>query len=405
MKKPLQKRRSYRFTRWAAVCVASAMLMLYGITGRAAQTGTVNNDNVNVRTQASAESDRVCKLPKDTELAIVDQTTGSDGNVWYSVTFTFEGEEKSGWIRSDMVTVSETEEPVGGEEGSASPTSTGSYSIQEPAETYPASDILSQTGLQIGEDIFTAWVVDAGVTGGRELYLVWASDEGGNQGWFYYDPQDRTFQREMGQFSGGGAGEPEGMIQSLQDELGRLKEESAASLSQRLYVIIGLSVLSVILLIIVIVLAIKLRGTEYEYYDEDEEDDENEDEYEDYEEPKKKRGGLFRRRVQEEEDDDDDEKSDFDDLLIAVKKKWAEEEEREAYGESYEDEEDFDEEPEDYEEPMEEEPLEEEELPEIDMSAVLEVEKEAAKESVPFEEEEDMDDFDIEILDLDDLDL
>ena len=403
MKKPLQKRRSYRFTRWAAVCVASAMLMLYGITGRAAQTGTVNNDNVNVRTQASAESDRVCKLSKDTELAIVDQTTGSDGNVWYSVTFTFEGEEKSGWIRSDMVTVSETEEPEGGEEGSASSASTGSYSIQEPAETYPASDVLSQTGLQIGEDIFTAWVVDAGVTGGRELYLVWASDEGGNQGWFYYDPQDRTFQREMGQFSGGGAGEPEGMIQSLQDELGRLKEESAASLSWRLYVIIGLSVLSVILLIIVIVLAIKLRGTEYEYYDEDEEEDDDEEDYEDYEEPKKKRGGLFRRRVQE--DDDDSEKSDFDDLLIAVKKKWAEEEEREAYGESYEDEEDFDEEPEDYEEPMEEEPLEEEELPEIDMSAVLEVEKEAVKESVPVEEEEDMDDFDIEILDLDDLDL
>lgn len=403
MKKPLQKRRSYRFTRWAAVCVASAMLMLYGITGRAAQTGTVNNDNVNVRTQASAESDRVCKLSKDTELAIVDQTTGSDGNVWYSVTFTFEGEEKSGWIRSDMVTVSETEEPEGGEEGSASSASTGSYSIQEPAETYPASDVLSQTGLQIGEDIFTAWVVDAGVTGGRELYLVWASDEGGNQGWFYYDPQDRTFQREMGQFSGGGAGEPEGMIQSLQDELGRLKEESAASLSRRLYVIIGLSVLSVILLIIVIVLAIKLRGTEYEYYDEDEEEDDDEEDYEDYEEPKKKRGGLFRRRVQE--DDDDSEKSDFDDLLIAVKKKWAEEEEREAYGESYEDEEDFDEEPEDYEEPIEEEPLEEEELPEIDMSAVLEVEKEAVKESVPVEEEEDMDDFDIEILDLDDLDL
>lgn len=409
MKKLLQKRRSYRFTRWAAVCAASAMLMLYGITGRAAQTGTVNNDNVNVRTQASAESDRVCKLSKDTELAIVDQTTGSDGKVWYSVTFTFEGEEKSGWIRSDMVTVSETEEPEGGEGGSASPA--GGYSIQEPAETYPASDILSQTGLQVGEDIFTAWVVDAGVTGGRELYLVWASDVGGNQGWFYYDPQDRTFQREMGQFSGGGAGEPEGMIQSLQEELGRLKEESAASLSKRLYMIIGLSVLSVILLIIVIVLAVKLRGTEYEYYDDEEDDDEDEEDYEDYQEPKKKRGGLFHRRVQEEEDDEEGEKSDFDDLLIAVKKKWAEEEEQEAYGKNYgEDENDFEE----SEEESEEEYLDEEELPEIDMSAVLEIEEEAVKEKkakskveepIPLDEEEDMDDFDIEILDLDDLDL
>lgn len=401
MKNLLHGRRSYRFARYAAICAASAMLLLYGMTGRAAGTGTVNNDNVNVRTQASTESEQVCKLSRNTELAIVDQTTGNDGNVWYSVTFTLDGAEKSGWIRSDMVTVTETEEPGG--EGEPGSVSTGSYSIQEPIEAYPGSDVLSETGIQVGENTFTAWVVDAGVTGGRELYLVWASDAGGSQGWFYYDPQDGTFQREMGQFSGGGAGEPEGMIQSLQNELGNLKEESAKSLSKRLYVIIGLGALSLILLIIVIVLAIKLRGTEYEYYDDDDEDD-DEDDYEDYEEPKKKRGGLFRRRAQEEEDDEEEEKSDFDDLLIAVKKKWAEEEEREAYVENYGDEEyeedDF-EEPEE-EEVSQEEPLQEEELPEIDMSAVLEIEKKA-EESILAEEE--LDDFDIEILDLDDLDL
>ncbi len=401
-----------RFTRWVALCVASMMLMLYGMTGLAAQTATVNVDNVNVRTQASAESDRVCKVAKNTEMAIVDQTTGSDGNVWYSVTFTHEGTEKSGWIRSDMVTVSETEEPAGeGEgEGGGSPVSVGGYFIQEPAETYPASDVLSQTGIQVGEESFTAWVVDAGVTGGRELYLVWASDGGGNQGWFYYDPQDQTFQREMGQFSGGGAGEPEGMIQSLQGELANLKEESAKNLSQRLYIIIGLSALSLILLILVIVLAVKLRGTEYEYYDDEDEDNEDDDYYE--EEPKKKRGGLFRRRDKEEDEDDDDEKSDFDDLLVAVKKKWAEEEEQEAYKESYE--EDYGEEPYDEPEEMEEEEeFSESDLPEIDMSAVLEVEEEAAKEKKgkkakvkePDPIEEDMEDFDIEILDLDDLDL
>ena len=413
MKKLLQKGRSHRFARYAAICAASAMLLLYGMTGRAAQTGTVNNDNVNVRTQASAESERVCKLSINTELAIVDQTTGNDGNVWYSVTFTHEGEEKSGWIRSDMVTVSETEAPEGEIGGETGPVSTGSYSIQEPVEKYPASDVLSETAIQVGEESFTAWVVDAGVTGGRELYLVWATD-GGSQGWFYYDPQDGTFQREMGQFSGGGAGEPEGMIQSLQNELGNLKEESAKSLSQRLYIIIGLGVLSFILLIIVIVLAIKLRGTEYEYYDDDEDDDEDEDDYDDYEEPRKKRGGLFRRKVQEEEDDDEDEKSDFDDLLIAVKKKWAEEDEKEAYVENYGDE---DYEDDDFEEPEEvsgDEDLLDEELPEIDMSAVLEIEAEAVKEKkarskaeepVPVEDEEEMDDFDIEILDLDDLDL
>ena len=165
MKKLLQRQSSCRFTRWAAICAAGIMLMMCGITGRAAQTATANTDNVNVRTQASAESERVCKVLKSTELTVVDQTTGSDGNVWYSVTFTHEGTEKSGWIRSDMVTVTETEDPAEEGEGEGSTVSAGSYSIQEPIETYPASDVLSQTGIQVGEESFTAWVVDAGVTG------------------------------------------------------------------------------------------------------------------------------------------------------------------------------------------------------------------------------------------------
>ncbi len=424
MKKLPHKRISRRFSHFAAACAVGVMLMMYGITGRAAQVGTVLSDNVNVRTEASANSDRVCKLTKDTQVAIVDQTTGSDGQIWYSITFTHEGTEKSGWIRSDMVDVTETEDPAegGAEGGSGGAVSAGAYSIQEPVETYPAADALSQTVIPVGEQSFTAWVVDAGLTGGRELYLVWAVDAGGNPGWFYYDPQDGTFQREMGQFSGGGSREPEGMIESLQNELAKSKEENEKSLSQRLYIIIGLAALSVILLILVIVLSVKLRNAEYEYYDDDEEEDEGEDEDEDYEdEPKKKRGGLFRRRSRDEdyEDDTEIEGSDFDDLLVAVKKKWAEEEEREARKMAYEDdEEDYGDEEEYEEEDIYEEDEEEElfstkELPKIDMSAVMEIEEEAAKEKQkknskkkapqPAIEPDDDDDLDIEILDFEDL--
>jgi len=236
MKKMLQKRRNRSFCRLAAGCAAGIMLMVYGITGLAAQKGSNHVDNVNVRTQASAESDRVCKLPQNTELTIVDQADGTDGMVWYSVTFTLNGQEMSGWIRSDMVTVTETEEPPegespeeGGTEGGGMPASAGGYTIQEPVEAYPASDALSQTGIEAGGQNYTAWVVDAGLTGGRELYLVWAVDSGGSQGWFYYDPQDGTFQREMGQFSGSGSGEPGGMIESLQKELESTKEANAES--------------------------------------------------------------------------------------------------------------------------------------------------------------------------------
>lgn len=411
-----QKRRSRGLCRLAAACAVGVMLMMYGITGRAAQTGTVRSDNVNVRTEASANSERVCKLSAGTQLSIAEQTTGSDGQIWYSVTFTHEGAEKSGWIRSDMVNVSETEEPPaegGTEEGADGGTvSIGGYSIQEPVEPYPATDALSETTIPVGEQSFNAWVVDAGLTGGRELYLVWASDAGGNQGWFYYDPQDGTFQREMGQYSGSGSGEPEGMIESLQEELANSKEENAKNLSQRLYMIIGLGALSGILLIIVIVLSVKLRNAEYEYYDDDEDEEDEDEDDDDYEEePKKKRGGFFRRRAQEDEDEDEAEieGSDFDDLLVAVKKKWAEEEAQEARARDYDEE--------DEEEEIEEENLfSTKELPEIDMSAVLEIEEEAAKEKqkkspkskaakpvVKKKEEEADDDLDIEILDFDDL--
>ena len=424
MKKLPHKQISHRFCRLAAACAVGVMLMMYGITGRAAQTGTVLSDNVNIRTEANANSERVCKVAKDTQLAIVDQTTGSDGQVWYSVTFTHEGAEKSGWIRSDMVNVTETVDPAeGSSEGElgGGTVSASAYSIQEPVEPYPASAALSKTALPVGEQSFTTWVVDAGITGGRELYLVWAVDAGGTPGWFYYDPQEGTFQREMGQFSGGGAGEPEGMIESLQNELAESKEASEKSLSQRLYIIIGLAVLSVILLILVIVLSVKLRNAEYEYYDDDEDEDEEEDYYED--EPKKKRGGLFRRRSRDEDDENEDEieGSDFDDLLVAVKKKWAEEEELESRGMDYEDgEDDYDDE--DYEEDditwkdeEEEEIFSTKELPKIDMSAVLAVE-EAAKEKQKkkpgkkapqpaIEPEDENDDLDIEILDFDDLGL
>ena len=63
------------------------------------------------------------------------------------------------------------------------------------------------------------------------------------------------------------------MIESLQKELAESKEANEKSLSQRLYIIIGLAALSLILLILVIVLSVKLRNAEYESYDDDEDED------------------------------------------------------------------------------------------------------------------------------------
>ncbi|MCI8599847.1 MAG: SH3 domain-containing protein [Lachnospiraceae bacterium] len=440
MRKLHEYSRSRKFYKWAAICAASFMFFMSGITGLAAQVGTVQSDNVNVRSEANASSDSVCKLPANTTVDVIDQAEDSDGQTWYNVSFIYEEAETSGWIRADMLTVSEVED---GQEAEGS--GSGEYSIQEPEEAYAGSGSLTQTSIMVGDGNITAWQVDSSLTGGQELYLVYASKSDGSTGWFYYDPQDNTFQREMGQFSG--SGESEGLIDALQTELTQRQEEHAKQLSQRLYIILGLAVLSVILLVLVIIFAIKYRDAAYEYYDDDEEDDEDDDE-----ESNEIKGSS------KSYDDDG-----FDDFVKAVKKKWAEPEDEDdelAYDEEDEydddefDEDEFDDDEFDEDE-FEEDEIEEERevvrkkekrkeekrkeekrkeerkkeekkkvvrdqaleedfsgiLPEIDMSAVMEVEKEAQKKKskakqIPENGAEELEeDFDIDILDLDDLDL
>lgn len=437
MKKLHKNLRSRKLYRWTAICVASFLIFMSGITSLAAQIGTVQSDNVNVRSEADASSSSVCKLPADTVVDVIGQNEGADGQIWYNVSFIYEETEQTGWIRGDMLAVSEIEDSS--EAGGAS----GGYSIVEPEEAYAGSDALTQTSLTMGDGSVTVWQVDSSLTGGQELYLVYASKADGSTGWFYYDPQENTFQRDMGQFSGG-AGESEGLIEALQNELTQRQEEHEKQLSQRLYIIIGLGVLSVILLVLVIIFAIKYRDAAYEYYDDDEDDDSEEDSDE------------IKGSSKSYGDDG------FDDFVKAVKKKWAEPEDDDEYddedeydeeddeyeddeydGEEYDDE-DYDDEYDDEEEDVEDDEEIEEEivrkkekrkekkkkeekkkevreealeedfsgiLPEIDMSAVLEVEKEAKKTKgkkkyVPEEDDQDSeDDFDIDILDLDDLDL
>ncbi|MEI3525339.1 MAG: hypothetical protein V8Q27_03790 [Eubacteriales bacterium] len=108
--------------------------------------------------------------------------------------------------------------------------------------------------------------------------MVWASGEDGNADWYWYDPSEETFQQDLGQFS------QQGLVNSLQSELTTLKNTSAKSLKQRLYIMVGLGGLSAILLILTIVFAVKSRNAEYEYEDEDDESSGEPDEEEEFEE-------------------------------------------------------------------------------------------------------------------------
>lgn len=389
MKRLCRRRGVWKYVGGLAVCAACVLFLSAGLQGQAAQTGTVSVESARVRQEASTSAGIAGSLSSGDTVTIVDETE-SGGSTWYQVSYTQDGEEVTGWLRSDLLSVSESEEP---EETTEEPQETEEpetpaavYTIQEPSEA-PSADYLTQTSVQAGDTSYTAWQADTDTA----LYLVWASAPDGTSGWYWYDPAQETFQQDLGQFGA------QGLVTALQNELTSLKESSASSLSMRLYIIIGLGVLSAVLLVLVIVFAVKSRNAGYEYYDDedDEEPEDDDDEDDSWEEKGRKKGGFFSRRKAEEDDEEDD----FDDFLAAVNKKRT--------GGA-----DFDTEEENEGEAEPEEKVDltlTANLPEIDMSAVEEVEKKAEKtpgKTEKAQKEDDGDeDFDIEIFDIDDLNL
>lgn len=274
----------------AAVLAAGLMISTFGVQVSAARIGTITTDGARVRADADANAQKVCSLPVETNVDITDEKE-SGGKTWYQISFTLDGAQKTGWIRSDLLSVSETadpEEPAAEEPQEETPAA--AYTIQEPEGSYSDGE-LTETSIQVGDTSYTAYQADS------ELYLVWAQKADGSTGWYWYDPQENTFQRDLGQFAG--AGESAGLTESLTNELTELKETSANSLKTRLYIIIGLAVLSAILLILTIVFALKSRNAGYEYEDDDYDEDEEDDLDDFYDDLKKGR----KRRDEEEKPD------------------------------------------------------------------------------------------------------
>ncbi|MCD8068766.1 MAG: SH3 domain-containing protein, partial [Lachnospiraceae bacterium] len=72
-------------------------------------TGTITAGTVNVRASATTSSTAVTTLSSGDTFTVVGEETGSDGYVWYQAQFEQNGSTVSGYIRSDLATVS-TEE-------------------------------------------------------------------------------------------------------------------------------------------------------------------------------------------------------------------------------------------------------------------------------------------------------
>lgn len=87
-------------------------------TGPATGQASIKGVGVRVR-QAPVEGSIVCQLSSGHPLTVNKETSGSDNYTWYQVSFSYLGSEREGYVRSDLVTLAESEEnvaPLGDEE-------------------------------------------------------------------------------------------------------------------------------------------------------------------------------------------------------------------------------------------------------------------------------------------------
>lgn len=70
--------------------------------------GTVKGTNVNVR-KAAVSGSVVGQVSTGAQVTVRKETTGSDGKIWYYISFKLNGATKKGWIRSDFVKKNETQ--------------------------------------------------------------------------------------------------------------------------------------------------------------------------------------------------------------------------------------------------------------------------------------------------------
>lgn len=198
-----------------------------------AQYAVVSAEAIKVRMAPSTNEGVVERLTKDTQVIVSGQSDGSDGKVWYYVTFTGpNGAERTGFIRSDLLTLGDMV-PVQEEE------------TPEPQETIP------EPAAPVNND----------------YELTYEKEEDGSYAWYLYD------------YTEGQNGYKQ-RLQQLLDAAQTKSDDSSAdtkTLVRQRIAIVVLVLLMVGLIVVIVIMALKLRDVYYEDY-EDEEEEEQEEE-------------------------------------------------------------------------------------------------------------------------------
>lgn len=207
-------------------------------TGMDAQYATIKVRSANVRSAASTKKSVVGSLPQNTQVVVTGQTEGTD-KTWYYITFTgTNGEEKTGYVRSDMITLGEM------------------VPVEEPQEEEPQEEPEAQD-------------TEPEITVNQDYELRYEYSEAlGEDVWYIYDWTDPDPNK--------------GTKQNLEDVLAAAHAQSLnnvadpGTVSKQRIVIIVLIAVIIILAVVMTIMIFKLRDAYYEEY-EDDEDEEEED--------------------------------------------------------------------------------------------------------------------------------
>ena len=318
---------------WLTVVCVMMMMWVYSMNVLAtAETGStiyVNSDGTNVREGADTESASIGKANAGDAFSVVGQETDGSGAVWYNVSGTINGESKTGYIRSDLVSTSapaeapaeemmlteenaeavtepeaaeevpEAQAPVENGESATvtTATSVGTLTPVEPEGTPEALPSgFRSVSINVNDVQVPAWTND-------EFYIFYAAAPSGNIDWYVYDSVDGGYVRYTGFL----------LRSTISDSSVSENGKGAVSLP----IVIVMSIVIVILVVVTLVMGIKLMnagGDEEDDEDDYEDDEEEEDDYE--EKPKKK--SIFHKVSQAFADDEDDDEYDDEERTYAV---------------------------------------------------------------------------------------
>lgn len=174
----------------------------------APSSGVCITDNVVVR-ETAVNGSQVGGLSEGQEVSIQDEIQGEDGKTWYEITYELNGSERTGWVRSDLIDTAgdTTAEPDEDQDNPSIQLETGTGYVTltniPEEESAKLSDRFVQSVCEFEEGSIMAYQLstadelvaeDASLV---DFYYVYGTNELGVSGWYVYDANEGTIQRNL----------------------------------------------------------------------------------------------------------------------------------------------------------------------------------------------------------------